>query len=55
MLLPLSVSTWPPVPVPAGIELPAATTTSPDPPLTIFGAIRLPVPLVETVTPALLF
>ena len=55
MLLPATVNTWPPVPVPAAMALPAATTTLPVPLLMILGAVTLPVPDVLTSTPALLF
>ena len=52
MLLPTTVNTWPPVPVPAAMALPAAITTLPVPLFTILGAVMLPCPSVVSVTPA---
>ena len=50
IVLPLTVSTWPPVPVPAAMLLPAATTTLPLPLFTMMGAVRLPLFWVVMVT-----
>ena len=54
-VLPATVKIWPPVPSPAAIALPAATTISPVPALMILGEVTLPVPEVLTTTPALAF